>query len=256
MSGISFKMGDLKGESTLIFDSISHNGYPLLNALTLNYLRHGLYDDAIILTNNASRWKDVIERSTLTTKCVLFYHNMFEILSLTSLNPGDGLLVIDNLDFLLEKFGGKEVISLLVRYKVTLSLLHMGLHTESTLMSLKAISPVFLYLELIEGAYVATTFNARPPKLLKQLETYCISPTFNLTSTPYTSVRSNIPGVAIASRSKQPSSTFRLETNAEEEAVRTLVANPFIDNEESVSEYITGKGSSDSESDPDDDLNL
>ena len=251
MSSKIIKLENLKNESAILLASQEHSGFPLLASLVVNYVLSECKDTRI-LTNNKIKWERVLSNSILKGNYKISFLELFKLSSLSSIDCSADLLVVDNASYSLDKFGSQETISLLVRARACLVLLHRDLQTESTLASIRSIFPYFTSLDIIQGQCVAVTFYSRPPKLQKQIEMYQISSTLQLTSQPFTASNKQ-PAVT---QYKTPSSTFRLETDEDEEAVRTLLANPFLDSGNPVSQYIAGKGSSDSESDPDDDLNI
>lgn len=251
MTNKPVKLENVKEESVTILSSRYHNGFPLLTCLTVKYIQNE-YKRTHIMTNNRYRWEKFFSDSIAKDKYDIWYHELFNIQSISNIECKGDLLVLDNASYCLDKFGSQDTLSLLLKSKVCLSLLHRDLLNDSIITSLKYALPYFIHLDVLEGEYVTITLHSRPPRLQKQLETYNISPSLHLTSTVST-VSENTTTITQA---KQPSSTFRLETNEDEDAERTLLANPFLRSEEPVSQYLAGRGSSDSESDPDDDLNI
>ena len=251
MTNKPVKLENVKEESVAILSSKDHNGFPLLTCLTVKYIQNE-YKKTHIMTNNRYKWENMFSNSIPKDKYDILYHELFNIQSISSIECKGDLLVLDNASYCLDKFGSQDTISLLLQSKACVSLLHGDLLNESTITSLKYTLPYFIYLDLLEGEHVATTLHSRPPRLHKLLETYTITPSLHLTSTISTVSEDR----TTLTHAKQPSSTFRLETNEDEDAERTLLANPFMDSEEPVSQYLAGRGSSDSESDPDNDLNI
>ncbi|KAI6646576.1 hypothetical protein LOD99_12697 [Oopsacas minuta] len=247
----SIKLENVKEESVIILSSQDHNGFPLLSSLIVKYMQTG-YKRSHIITNNRFKWESIFSKFIQKDECPVLYHELFHISNLSCIDCAGDLLVLDNASYSLDKFGSRETISIFLRSKVYLALLHRDLQSDSIIASLKHISPFFIYLNLTDGEYIATTLHSNPPRLHKVLEKYQISPSLQLTST----ISTVFNVISTISTSMKPSSTFRLDTNEYEEAERTLLANPFLDSEEPVSQYLAGRGSSDSESDPDDDLNI
>ena len=251
MSSKIVKLENLKDQSVVILTSRDLSGFPLLTSLVLKYMQSE-FKDTYILTNNRAKWESILSNYIQKGISKISFIELFGISSLSAINCTADLLVIDNASYSIDKFGSQETISLLLKARACLALFYKELQTESTLASIRSILPYFTSLDITEEQNIATTFYSRPPRLQKQIETYQISPSLQLTSQIFTASNKQ-PAVT---HYKTPSSTFRLETNEEEEAVRTLLANPFLDSDNPVSQYVAGKGSSDSESDPDDDLNI
>ena len=251
MSSKIVKLGSLKNESIILLASQEHNGFPLLASLAVKYILSD-FKNANILTNSKIKWKSILYSSVLKGECKVNIFELFNLPTLPSFDSSADLLVIDNASYSFEKFGSQETISLLLKAGACLVLLQRGLQTDSIVAYIRSIFPYFTSLDTTEEQCMATTFYSYPPRLQKQTETYQISSALQLTSQPFT-VSSKQP---ILSQHKTPSSTFRLETDEDEEAVRTLLSNPFLGSDDPVSQYIAGRGSSDSESDPDDDLNI
>ena len=250
MTNKPVKLDNVK-ESVTILSSRDHNGFPLLSCLTVKFIQNE-YGKTHIITNNRYRWENIFSSSISRDKYDIMYHELFNIQSISSIECNGDVLVLDNASYCLDKFGSQDTISLLLKCRVCLSLFHRDLLNDSIITSLKSALPYFIYLDLLKGENIATTLHSHPPRLHKLLETYSISPSLHLTSTVSTVSEDTTTII----QAKQPSSTFRLETNEDEDAERTLLANPFLDSEEPVSQYLAGRGSSDSESDPDDDLNI